>query len=85
MLKLQTNSLLIFLNAIAVIILKQVTSVELMKGDIVVMGSDGLFDNVFDSEIISTVAERNDTTDTGNILLEQCISWKYLFGTVASN
>lgn len=46
---------------------------ELMKGDIVVMGSDGLFDNVFDSEIISTVAESNDTTDTGNILLEQCI------------
>ncbi|KAI5679762.1 hypothetical protein M9H77_00989 [Catharanthus roseus] len=45
-----------------------VTSVELMKGDIVVMGSDGLFDNVFDSEIISTVAERNDTTDTAKAL-----------------
>ncbi|KAK3206607.1 hypothetical protein Dsin_020653 [Dipteronia sinensis] len=33
-----------------------VSSVEMMEGDIIVMGTDGLFDNVFDHEIVSTTA-----------------------------
>lgn len=53
-----------------VVILKQVSSVELVKGDVIVMGSDGLFDNVFDSEIVSTVAANSDATDTGKLLRE---------------
>lgn len=42
-----------------------VSSVKLKEGDIVVMGSDGLFDNIFDREIVSTVASNNDVTETG--------------------
>ncbi|KAL0076896.1 phosphatase 2C-like domain-containing protein [Phycomyces blakesleeanus] len=30
-------------------------NVKVQKGDIIIMGSDGLFDNVFDSEILATV------------------------------
>lgn len=45
-----------------------VSSVELVKGDVIVMGSDGLFDNVFDSEIVSTVAANSDVTDAGKLL-----------------
>lgn len=56
------------LNVMAVVILKQVSSVELVKGDVIVMGSDGLFDNVFDSEIVSTIAANSDATDTGKLL-----------------
>ncbi|AES69552.1 putative protein-serine/threonine phosphatase [Medicago truncatula] len=35
-----------------------VSNVELMEGDTIVMGSDGLFDNVFDHEIALTVANK---------------------------
>lgn len=42
------------------------SSVKLKEGDIVVMGSDGLFDNIFDREIVSTVASNNDVTETGS-------------------
>ncbi|KVI03723.1 hypothetical protein Ccrd_017996 [Cynara cardunculus var. scolymus] len=41
-----------------------VTSIDTMKGDIIVMGSDGLFDNVFDHEILSTIAKHNDVMET---------------------
>lgn len=44
----------------------QVISVQLMEGDIIVMGSDGLFDNIFNSEILSTVSKYSDVAETGN-------------------
>ncbi|GMH07438.1 hypothetical protein Nepgr_009278 [Nepenthes gracilis] len=37
-----------------------VCSVELIEGDTIVMGSDGLFDNVFDHEIVSTMNSHSD-------------------------
>ncbi|XP_039052580.1 probable protein phosphatase 2C 26 [Hibiscus syriacus] len=42
-----------------------VSSVELVEGDTIVMGSDGLFDNVFDREIISTLAIHSDVVGAG--------------------
>lgn len=36
-----------------------------MEGDTIVMGSDGLFDNVFDHEIVSTVAGHSDVAAAG--------------------
>lgn len=44
----------------------QVSSVQLTEGDIIVMGSDGLFDNIFSSEIISTVSKYSDAAEAGN-------------------
>lgn len=38
---------------------------ELMEGDTIVMGSDGLFDNVFDHEIVSTIAKYRDVAEAG--------------------
>ncbi|XP_038992993.1 probable protein phosphatase 2C 26 isoform X3 [Hibiscus syriacus] len=45
-----------------------VSSVELVEGDTIVMGSDGLFDNVFDREIISTLAIHSDVVDAAKAL-----------------
>lgn len=45
-----------------------VSSVKLMEGDIIVMGSDGLFDNVYDREIVSTVASNGDVTEAAKAL-----------------
>ncbi|KAK6142177.1 hypothetical protein DH2020_005232 [Rehmannia glutinosa] len=45
-----------------------VTSVELMEEDTVVMGSDGLFDNVFDREIISIVSSCDKVSDAAKAL-----------------
>ncbi|KAJ6315309.1 hypothetical protein OIU78_018740 [Salix suchowensis] len=42
-----------------------VSRVEVMEGDTVVMGSDGLFDNVFDHEIVSTVVGHSDVAEAG--------------------
>ena len=39
-----------------------------VKGDIIVMGSDGLFDNVFDHEILTTIANHQDVVEAGNYL-----------------
>ncbi|KAI3667794.1 hypothetical protein L6452_42863 [Arctium lappa] len=47
-----------------------VTSIDSMKGDIIVMGSDGLFDNVFDHEILSTIAKHKDVTETAKVLAD---------------
>ncbi|KAE8658734.1 putative protein phosphatase 2C 1 [Hibiscus syriacus] len=44
------------------------SSVELVQGDTIVMGSDGLFDNVFDREIISTLAIHSDVVDAAKAL-----------------
>lgn len=38
---------------------------ELIEGDTIVMGSDGLFDNVFDHEIISTTSRCKDVIESG--------------------
>uniref|UniRef100_A0A803KS74 Protein phosphatase n=1 Tax=Chenopodium quinoa TaxID=63459 RepID=A0A803KS74_CHEQI len=45
-----------------------VSSVKLEEGDIVVMGSDGLFDNVYDREIASTVASNSDVAEAAKAL-----------------
>ncbi|KAJ6754942.1 PROTEIN PHOSPHATASE 2C 26-RELATED [Salix purpurea] len=42
-----------------------VSRVEVMEGDTIVMGSDGLFDNVFDHEIVSTVVGQSDVAEAG--------------------
>lgn len=38
---------------------------ELVEGDAIVMGSDGLFDNVYDHEIVSTIAAHSDVSGAG--------------------
>ncbi|KAF7816168.1 putative protein phosphatase 2C 26 isoform X1 [Senna tora] len=45
-----------------------VSNVELMEGDTIVMGSDGLFDNVFDHEIVSLVARYRDVAEAAKAL-----------------
>ncbi|KAB5520612.1 hypothetical protein DKX38_024931 [Salix brachista] len=45
-----------------------VSRVEVMEGDTIVMGSDGLFDNVFDHEIVSTVAGHSDAAEAAKAL-----------------
>ncbi|KAK6163196.1 hypothetical protein DH2020_000060 [Rehmannia glutinosa] len=46
-----------------------VTTVELMEEDTVVMGSDGLFDNVFDREIISIVSSCDNVSNAAMFVL----------------
>ncbi|XP_004500319.1 probable protein phosphatase 2C 26 isoform X2 [Cicer arietinum] len=45
-----------------------VSNVELMEGDTIVMGSDGLFDNVFDHEIVQTIAGYKDVSEAAKAL-----------------
>ncbi|KAK7301667.1 hypothetical protein RJT34_12538 [Clitoria ternatea] len=45
-----------------------VSNVELIEGDTIVMGSDGLFDNVFDHEIIQTFVIYKDVAETAKAL-----------------
>ncbi|OMP02404.1 phosphatase 2C (PP2C)-like protein [Corchorus olitorius] len=45
-----------------------VSTVELVEGDTIVMGSDGLFDNVFDPEIVSTLALHTDVVEAAKAL-----------------
>lgn len=47
-----------------------VCSVDLKEGDTVVMGSDGLFDNMFDQEIISTIYRFEDVTSAAKGLAD---------------
>lgn len=42
---------------------------ELVEGDTIVMGSDGLFDNVFNSEIVSILAIHTDVVEAGTCFL----------------
>jgi protein phosphatase PTC7 len=37
-----------------------------MEGDLVVSGSDGFFDNIFDQEIISVISETPGVDEAGN-------------------
>ena len=46
----------------------QVCSVNLMDGDMIVSGSDGLFDNIFDQEIISIISESSGVNEAGKFL-----------------
>lgn len=48
---------------------KQVSNLELIEGDTIVMGSDGLFDNVFDHEIVSTIVRDRDVAEAGIVFL----------------
>lgn len=61
---------------------KQVSNVELMEGDIIVMGSDGLYDNVFDHEIALTVARYRDVSEAGIVFLLDLVSFEELRLTV---
>ncbi|GAB4824309.1 hypothetical protein Ancab_007196 [Ancistrocladus abbreviatus] len=45
-----------------------VSSVELVEGDTIVMGSDGLFDNIFDQEIVPTVTGHSDVSEAAKAL-----------------
>ncbi|KAJ8751256.1 hypothetical protein K2173_016437 [Erythroxylum novogranatense] len=45
-----------------------VSSIELTVGDTIVMGSDGLFDNVFDHEIVSIVATWSDVSQAAKAI-----------------
>ncbi|KAK6234561.1 hypothetical protein SCA6_009898 [Theobroma cacao] len=45
-----------------------VSSVELVEGDTIIMGSDGLFDNLFDREIVSTLSIHSDVVNAGGKL-----------------
>ncbi|CAN6469727.1 unnamed protein product [Victoria cruziana] len=45
-----------------------VSHVEVMEGDTIVMGSDGLFDNVFDHEIVSITSTHKDAPDAARAL-----------------
>ncbi|KAK4788635.1 hypothetical protein SAY86_019954 [Trapa natans] len=47
-----------------------VSTVELMEQDTIVMGSDGLFDNVFDQEIVSIVTRCSDVIETAKALCD---------------
>lgn len=38
---------------------------DLLEGDMIVVGSDGLFDNVFDHEIVSTISRFNTAVEAG--------------------
>lgn len=40
-----------------------------MEQDTIVMGSDGLFDNVFDHEIVPIVTRYSNVSETGSFLL----------------
>ncbi|CAI0549043.1 unnamed protein product [Linum tenue] len=44
-----------------------VSSLEAIEGDIIVMGSDGLFDNVFDHEIVSTIGQHRNVSDAARV------------------
>nr|CAB3476157.1 unnamed protein product [Digitaria exilis] len=47
-----------------------VCSVNLMDGDIIVSGSDGLFDNIFDQEIVSIISESPGVDKAAKALAE---------------
>lgn len=47
----------------------QVSSVDLKEGDTIIMGSDGLFDNVFDQEIVSVMTTHDDVSNAGTCFL----------------
>ncbi|KAM3309476.1 putative protein phosphatase 2C 26 isoform X1 [Capsicum chacoense] len=47
-----------------------VSTVDLQVGDTIIMGSDGLFDNIFDQEIISIVTTHDDVSNAAKALAD---------------
>ncbi|KAL3365145.1 hypothetical protein AABB24_010350 [Solanum stoloniferum] len=47
-----------------------VSTVNLQVGDTIVMGSDGLFDNIFDQEIVSVVTTNDDVSNAAKALAD---------------
>ncbi|XP_060174998.1 probable protein phosphatase 2C 1 [Lycium barbarum] len=47
-----------------------VSTVDLQIGDTIIMGSDGLFDNVFDQEIVSVVTTNDDVSNAAKALAD---------------
>ncbi|KMZ71891.1 putative protein phosphatase 2C 1 [Zostera marina] len=45
-----------------------VCSVQLMEGDAIILGSDGLFDNAFDREIVSTISDIKDAAEAAKLV-----------------
>ncbi|KAK4717655.1 hypothetical protein R3W88_015993 [Solanum pinnatisectum] len=47
-----------------------VSTVNLQVGDTIIMGSDGLFDNIFDQEIVSVVTTNDDVSNAAKALAD---------------
>ncbi|MCD9644810.1 hypothetical protein HAX54_033259 [Datura stramonium] len=47
-----------------------VSTVDLQVGDTIIIGTDGLFDNVFDKEIVSVVTEHDDVSNAAKALAD---------------
>lgn len=47
-----------------------VSTVDLQVGDTIIMGSDGLFDNIFDQEIVSVVTTHDDVSNAAKALAD---------------
>ncbi|RZC78125.1 hypothetical protein C5167_002330 [Papaver somniferum] len=45
-----------------------VSNIDVMEGDKIIMGSDGLFDNVYDREIVSTISRINNVAEAAKAL-----------------
>ncbi|KAI3840008.1 hypothetical protein MKX03_020496 [Papaver bracteatum] len=45
-----------------------VTNIDVMEGDKIILGSDGLFDNVYDHEIVSTISRINNVAEAAKAL-----------------
>ncbi|RZC90651.1 hypothetical protein C5167_028483 [Papaver somniferum] len=45
-----------------------VSNIDVMEGDKIIMGSDGLFDNVYDHEIVSTISRINNVAEAAKAL-----------------
>ncbi|KAH7445813.1 hypothetical protein KP509_01G025300 [Ceratopteris richardii] len=52
----------------------EVTSVEVAAGDVVVSGTDGLFDNLYDSDIVSLVVQNTRSGSTPDITAKKIAS-----------
>ncbi|KAK6246797.1 hypothetical protein QUC31_018362 [Theobroma cacao] len=67
-----------------------VSSVELVEGDTIIMGSDGLFDNLFDREIVSTLSIHSDVVNAvdaklHNVLCFYSLTLAKALANLASN
>lgn len=56
--------LVLYLCNTLLLTFKQFNIMEVKKGDVIVMGSDGLFDNVFDHEIVNIVTKHTDVAES---------------------
>lgn len=76
MLYLATRVSVLFVPSVCMFF-SQVSTVDLQVGDTIIMGSDGLFDNIFDQEIISIVNTHDDVSNAGTcFLLNLSSAWK---------